>query len=124
MPSYPARGGGSSARRRLERALATEHDAIARLYTGKPERPLGHVTVWDPAIGRFNLVQVLRIGVHHDQHHYRAIRHMLARPDPARAAFAFVALLEGTALVAQVTGRDLSTAIERSAATFVDALTT
>ncbi len=46
------------------------------------------------------------------------------RTDPAGAAFAFVALLEGTALVAQATGRDLSTAIELSVAAFVDALTT
>ncbi len=71
-----------SALRRLERALATEHDAIARFYASKPERALGHVTVWDPAIGRLNLVQVLRVGVHHDQHHYRAVRRMFGRPDP------------------------------------------
>jgi len=61
----------------LERVLAAEHDAIARFYTGKPERLLGHVTVWDPAIGRLNLVQVLRVGVHHDLHHYTAVRRLL-----------------------------------------------
>lgn len=58
----------------LERALAEEHDAIDRFYTGKPEPLLGHVTVWDPAIGRLNLVQALRVVVHHDQHHYTAVR--------------------------------------------------
>ncbi len=61
----------------LERVLAAEHDAIARFYTGKPEPLLGHVTVWDPAIGRLNLVQVLRVGVHHDLHHYTAVRRLL-----------------------------------------------
>ena len=63
----------------LEWALAAEHDAITRLYAGKPERLLGHVTVWDPAIGRLNLVQVLRVCVHHDLHHYTAVRRLLRR---------------------------------------------
>ena len=63
----------------LERALAEEHDAIARFYTDKPEPLLGHVAIWDPAIGRLNMLQVLRVGVHHDQHHYRAVRSLLQR---------------------------------------------
>ena len=63
----------------LERVLADEHDAIARFYAGKPEPLLGHVAVWDPAIGRLNLVQVLRVGVHHDQHHFKAVRRLLGR---------------------------------------------
>ena len=63
----------------LERALATEHEAIERFYVGKPEPLLGHVSVWDPAIGRLSVVQVLRVGVHHDQHHYTAVRRLLGR---------------------------------------------
>lgn len=63
----------------LERALAAEHEAIERFYVGKPEPLLGHVSVWDPAIGRLSLVQVLRVGVHHDQHHYTAVRRLLGR---------------------------------------------
>jgi hypothetical protein len=63
----------------LERVLAEEHDAIERFYAGKPEPLLGHVALWDPAIGRLNLVQVLRVGVHHDQHHYQAVRRLLGR---------------------------------------------
>ncbi|TVR96217.1 MAG: hypothetical protein EA416_01275 [Trueperaceae bacterium] len=61
----------------LERALAQEHDAVARVYAGKPEALLGRVTVWDPAIGRLNLVQALRVVVHHDEHHYAAVRLLL-----------------------------------------------
>ena len=63
----------------LERALAEEHDAIALFYTDKPEPLLGHVAIWDPAIGPLNMLQVLRVGVHHDQHHYRAVRSLLQR---------------------------------------------
>ena len=37
------------------------------------------VFFWDPAIGRLSLVQVLRVGVHHDQHHYTAVRPLLGR---------------------------------------------
>ncbi len=44
------------------------------------------------------------------------------RTDPAGTAFAFVALVEGAALVAQATGRDLSTAIGDGVAAFVEAL--
>lgn len=72
-PSRPA------PRAELERALAQEHSAIARLYAGKPEPLLGHVAVWDPAIGRLNLIQLLRVVVHHDQHHFAAVRRQLGR---------------------------------------------
>lgn len=63
----------------LRRALADEHEAIARFYADRPEAVLGHVVVWDPAIGRINLIQGLRVGVHHDLHHYRIVRRMLGR---------------------------------------------
>lgn len=42
--------------------------------------------------------------------------------DPARAAFALVALIEGSILVAQATGRDLTDALTASVAAFVGAL--
>lgn len=63
----------------LQRALQDEHEAIERVYADKPEPVLGHVVVWDPAIGRLNLIQGLRVGVHHDLHHYRIVRRMLER---------------------------------------------
>jgi hypothetical protein len=40
---------------------------------------LGHVVVWDPAIGRINLIQGLRVSVHHDLHHDRIVRRVLGR---------------------------------------------
>lgn len=66
-------------RRWLERALAEEHGASERFCAGRPEPLLGHLSVWDPGIGRLNLVPVLRVGVHHDQHRCRAVRPVLGR---------------------------------------------
>lgn len=63
----------------LEWALADEHAAIERFFASKPEPLLGHLSLWDPAIGRLSLVQVLRVGVHHDLHHYTAVRRLLGR---------------------------------------------
>ena len=63
----------------LEWALADEHGAIERFFAGKPERLLGHLSLWDPAIGRLRLVQVLRVGVHHDPHQFAAVRRQLGR---------------------------------------------
>jgi len=63
----------------LRRALTDEHEAVARFYADKPEPVLGHAALWDPAIGRINLIQGLRVGVHHDLHHYRIARRMLGR---------------------------------------------
>ena len=63
----------------LHLALREEHEAVARFYADKPEPVLRHVVVWDPAIGRINLIQGLRVGVHHDLHHDRIVRRMLGR---------------------------------------------
>lgn len=61
----------------LQQVLADEQHAIERFFASKPEPLLGHLSLWDPAIGRLSLVRVLRVGVHHDQHHYRAVRRLL-----------------------------------------------
>jgi hypothetical protein len=61
----------------LHDALALEHERIARFYRGKEESLLGNAYVWDPAIGRLNYIQALRVGIYHDQHHYDSVRHLL-----------------------------------------------
>lgn len=61
----------------LHRVLAEEHKRIARFYRGKDEQRLGNAFVWDPPIGRLNFIQALRVSVHHDQHHYRAVARTL-----------------------------------------------
>lgn len=61
----------------LRAVLALEHGRIRRFYEGKDEALLGNAYVWDPAIGRINLIQVLRVGMYHDQHHYAIVERML-----------------------------------------------
>lgn len=66
-----------ASRATLHRALADEHERVARFYRGKDEQRLGNAIIWDPAIGRLNLLQALRVGIHHDQHHYSAVARIL-----------------------------------------------
>lgn len=66
----------------LETRVRSEHAAIGDLYRTYDEGYLGHIRIWDPAIGRMNLVQALRVGVYHDEHHYRIIRRQLAEVVP------------------------------------------
>jgi hypothetical protein len=61
----------------LYEGLAREHGNIARFFHGKEEHLLGNAVVWDPAIGRLNLIQGLRVLLHHDRHHYTAVERML-----------------------------------------------
>jgi len=63
----------------LRRLVAAQHDGIRRFYEGKPEALLGNAYLSDPVIGRVNLIQALRIGVHHDGHHYRIVRGIVRR---------------------------------------------
>jgi len=61
----------------LARDLAAEHAATRAFYQGKDERLLGNARLWDPAIGRLNLIQVLRVGAFHDAHHFRLVERIL-----------------------------------------------
>jgi len=49
------------------------HRETREFYENKEEAVLGHVYLFDPLFGFINLVVTLRIGIHHDQHHYRDI---------------------------------------------------
>ncbi len=62
---------------KLHDTLACEHLRIRRWYEGKEERLLGNAYVWDPLIGRLNLIQVLRVVAYHDEHHYKIAEHIL-----------------------------------------------
>ncbi len=46
-------------------------------YRSKDPDLLGHIVLWDPAIGMLNLIQALRVGVYHDEVHIASIRAML-----------------------------------------------
>lgn len=61
----------------LQGALAEEHQRIAEFFRDKDERLLGNAYLWDPPIGWLNLIQALRVGIHHDEHHYVSVRRVL-----------------------------------------------
>lgn len=64
----------------LETLCAGVRQAHARakvFYAGKNADVLGHVALWDPAIGVVNLIQALRIAVYHDEVHIETIREMI-----------------------------------------------
>jgi hypothetical protein len=46
------------------------HAEVRRFYADKDPDLLGNVSVYDPLIGRFNLIGTLRIGIYHDQLHF------------------------------------------------------
>lgn len=54
----------------LEASLAKVHATYREFFSGKEEALLGHIHLFDPAIGRLNLIQVLRVGLYHDQLHF------------------------------------------------------
>lgn len=56
---------------------ALEHQKIRDWYEARYEAVLGHIKLYDPAIGWINLVQFLRIGVYHDALHFRDIASMV-----------------------------------------------
>jgi len=57
--------------------LAVVHGRARAFYEGKDPELLAHVSLYDPAIGRLNLVQALRVGVYHDELHFEQIRAMI-----------------------------------------------
>ena len=54
----------------LSKSLAHVHAQYRLFYSAKDPDILGHVTLYDPAIGRLNMIQALRVGLYHDQLHY------------------------------------------------------
>lgn len=60
------------------------HADIRKFYAEKDPRLLGHVPLWDPAIGRLNLITALRVGVYHDELHMLQIDQTLTALRQAR----------------------------------------
>lgn len=61
----------------VQEMMAAEHARVRRFYEGKDEDVLGNTPLYDPAIGCLNLIQALRVGAHHDEHHFATIRRIL-----------------------------------------------
>jgi hypothetical protein len=62
----------------LESAITGEHLRLARFFAERDERLLGHCLFYDPFIGWTNWIQVLRICVHHDAHHFQIVSERIA----------------------------------------------
>jgi hypothetical protein len=58
----------------LEWNLVETHRQVYKFWAGKDPDLLGHVSVWDPAMGWLNLILVLRVGLYHDELHFETIR--------------------------------------------------
>ena len=65
----------------LSELYINEHLAIRKFYENKQEDLLGNLNVYDPAIGWINLIQALRVGIHHDEHHFRQVRKLYGERD-------------------------------------------
>lgn len=61
----------------LHELFLDEHRRVRRFYAGKDARVLGNTPLYDPAIGCLNMIQALRVGAHHDEHHFATIRRLL-----------------------------------------------
>ena len=61
----------------LKDNLRSLHAEARAFYENKDQSILGHIHVFDPLIGRPNLIQALRVGIYHDQLHYDDV-HKLA----------------------------------------------
>ena len=63
----------------LEENLSAIHQEMRKFYAEKDLDYLGHVSLWDPAMGLLNLIQALRVGLYHDELHVNQIQDVLQR---------------------------------------------
>ena len=63
----------------LKAYLTDTHQKVRDFFTGKDPDYLGHVSLYDPALGWLNLIRALRVGVYHDELHVEQIQTVLQR---------------------------------------------
>ena len=63
----------------LQRQVRDLHARVRAYYEGKDEDVLGNIYLYDPLIGRFNLIVTLQVGIHHDQLHWDDVIALAAR---------------------------------------------
>lgn len=61
----------------LKRGLIQTHGQVRTFFTGKQPEVLGNLPLYDPAIGRINMIQALRVGIYHDELHFSEIQSRL-----------------------------------------------
>jgi len=57
--------------------LTNSHKEMRKFYADKDPDYLGHVSMYDPAVGWLNLIQALRVGLYHDELHIEQIQEAL-----------------------------------------------
>ena len=63
----------------LKDNLTNIHLEVRKFFTEKDEDYLGHVSLYDPAMGWLNLILALRVGLYHDDLHVEQIQDVLTR---------------------------------------------
>jgi len=63
----------------LKDRLSDIHRRTSEFYASREPDLLGHVALYDPAMGWMNLIQALRLGIYHDELHYAVIEGLLAQ---------------------------------------------
>lgn len=62
----------------LQQKISATHQKYRAFYTPKDPLLLGHTPVYDPLIGRLNLIQTLQVDLYHDRLHFRDVMKMAA----------------------------------------------
>ena len=55
----------------IRKKIQEVHQKYRLFYTAKDPNLLGHIHLYDPLLGRLNLILVLRVCLYHDQLHYQ-----------------------------------------------------
>jgi len=63
----------------LKNNLTHVHLEVRKFFTGKDEDYMGHVSLYDPAMGWLNLIRAFRVGLYHDDLHVEQIEDVLQR---------------------------------------------
>ncbi len=63
----------------LKTNLEEAHAGVEQFYLGRDPLTLGHIKLYDPAIGLINLIQGLRVAVYHDEMHIEQIQETLQK---------------------------------------------
>jgi len=65
----------------LKKDLRDLHGQVREFYSGKEERLLGNIFLYDPYFGCLNLILTLRLGIYHDQLHYDDVIKLARKAD-------------------------------------------
>ena len=83
FPIRPRRPATAQTSTALMQDLERETHELMRLLRGEEEAVLGHVWLWDPVMGRQNLIQVVHLLALPEEHHFDILRRRWPEVFPA-----------------------------------------